>query len=86
MDLLNLWPGAVLLGLLLLLLFHRPLKALLKLALRSGIGLALLAGWSATGILPALALGVNWFNALVLGLLGGPGLGLLLLLRWITLP
>ena len=85
MDLTTLWPGVLLLGLLLLLVFSRPLKWLLKLGLRSAAGLLLLAGWSASGVLPALALGVNWFNALVLGLLGGPGFGLLLLLRYLTL-
>lgn len=78
----TLWPGLLLLGLLLLLLFHRPLAWLLRLLLRSSVGLALLSVWNASGLLSSLALGANLFNALTLGLLGGPGLGLLLLFRW----
>lgn len=81
----NLWPGALLLGLLLLLVFHRPIKWLFRLLLRSVLSFALLAAWSSSGILPALALGANGFNALTLGLLGGPGFGLLLLFRWLSI-
>ena len=36
-----------------------------------------------TGLAAGLALGVNAFNAVTLGLLGLPGLGLLLLFRWV---
>lgn len=65
-----------------LLLLRRPLGRLLRLLARSGAGLAVLAvlGHILPGGLPAL--GVNWVNALVLGVLGAPGLGLLLLLNW----
>ena len=44
-------------------------------------GLGLLLG-GVLGTLTGLALGVNAFNALTLGLLGIPGLGLLFLLKW----
>jgi len=81
----NLWPGALLLGLLLLLIFHKPIKWLCHLLLRSGASLLLLVGWSASGLLPGLALGANCLNALTLGLLGAPGFALLLLLRWLSL-
>jgi len=81
----NLWPGALLIGLLLLLIFHKPIKCILKLLLRSGISLLLLIAWGASGLLPSLALGANVFNALTLGLLGVPGFGLLLLFRWLSL-
>ena len=80
----TLWPGALLLGLLLLLLFHKPLFWLLRLLMRSAAALALLFGWTASGLLPALTLGVNAFNALTLGLLGLPGFGLLMLLRTLS--
>lgn len=83
-DISALWPGLLLVLLLLFLLFHRPLLWLLRLALRSGIGLVLLSLWNASGLLSSLALGANLFNAVTLGLLGGPGLGLLLLLRWLS--
>ena len=81
----NLWPGALLIGLLLLLIFHKPIKWLLRLLLRSAISLLLLIAWGASGLLPSLALGANVFNALTLGLLGVPGFGLLLLFRWLSL-
>ena len=81
----NLGPGALLIGLLLLLIFHKPVKWFLKLLLRSALSLLLLIAWGASGLLPSLALGANVFNALTLGLLGLPGFGLLLLFRWLSL-
>ena len=61
-----------------LLVLRRPAARLLRLALRSSVGLAVLALFSQVG-----HLGVNLVNALVLGLLGIPGFGLLLLLQWV---
>ena len=52
-------------------------------ALRSSVGLAVLALFSRVGQLIGVSLGVNLVNALVLGLLGAPGFGLLLLLQWV---
>ena len=60
----------------------KPLKSLAKLSGRSCVGLAVLYLWSHVGGLMGMALGVNLLNALVLGLLGVPGFGLLLLLNW----
>lgn len=65
-----------------LLLFHRPLLRLIRLALRSSAGLVVLALFAQVGHFVGISLGVNWVNALVLGLLGVPGFGLLLLLQW----
>lgn len=81
----ELWPLAAAGGLLVLLLLRRPLGALLRLLFRSAVGLAFLLIWGKSGLLAGLALGVNWFNALTLGALGLPGLGLLFLLRWMAL-
>ena len=76
--------GLVLLVLpLLLLLFRRPLGRVLALLGRSALGLAVLAAFSRLGPLLGVTLGVNPVNALVLGLLGLPGFGLLLMLQWI---
>lgn len=72
-------------GILALIILRRPLAWLLKLAGRSVLGLGFLALWSQSGILSSLALGVNPFNAVTLGLLGLPGLGLLLLWQWLGL-
>ena len=66
-----------------LLVLRRPAARLLRLALRSSVGLAALALFSRVGGLIGVSLGVNLVNALVLGLLGAPGFGLLLLLQWV---
>lgn len=73
------WGVAVMVALAALLLLHRPLGRLLRLAVRSSVGLAALALLNQIG----LGLGVNLVNALILGVLGVPGLGLLLMLQWI---
>ena len=66
-----------------LLLLRRPVAWLLRLVFRSGIGLAVLALFSQVGHLIGVTLGVNLVNALVLGLLGAPGLGLLMMMQWV---
>ena len=71
------WGVAVMVALAALLLLHRPLGRLLRLAVRSSVGLAALA------LLNQIGLGVNLVNALILGVLGVPGLGLLLMLQWV---
>lgn len=65
-----------------LLLLRRPAAWLLRLALRSSAWLAVLALFSQAGRLIGVTLGVNLVNALVLGALGVPGFGLLLMLQW----
>lgn len=66
-----------------LLVLRRPVARLLRLTLRSSVGLAALALFSQLGQLIGVHLGVNLVNALVLGLLGLPGFGLLLMLQWV---
>lgn len=61
---------------------RRPLNALLRLVLRTGAGLGVLYALSLTGGVLGLRLGVNLANALVLGLLGTPGFGLLVMMDW----
>ena len=58
------------------------LEGLVRLAARTGVGLAALWALSGVGGLVGLHLGVNLVNALVLGVLGVPGFGLLLMLNW----
>ena len=65
-----------------LLVLRRPMARLIRLALRSSAGLAVLILFSQTGQLLGVKLGVNLLNALVLGALGIPGFGLLLMLQW----
>jgi len=63
-------------------LLRRPITAMVRLVSRTGLGLATLWVLSPVGKLVGAGLGVNLFNALVLGTLGAPGLGLLLLWNW----
>ena len=61
---------------------QRPLRGLVRRVARTGAGLAILWLLSKVGGLIGVTLGVNLFNALVLGVLGAPGFGLLLMLPW----
>ena len=77
------WLAGLFFSLVILLVLRRPLARLWRLFLRSAGGLAVLALLSKAGGLMGICLGVNWLNALILGLLGLPGFGLLLMLRWV---
>ena len=77
------WCLAGLVLCLALLILRRPVVRLFRLALRSGVGLAVLALLAQVGHLLGVRLGINLVKALVLGLLGLPGFGLLLMLQWV---
>lgn len=77
------WCVAGVFGLAALLLLWQPLKALGRLAARTGLGVAALAAFSPLGGLLGIPLGVNLLNGMVLGVLGVPGFGLLLMLNWV---
>ena len=79
-----LWGLGVFGGLLLLVLLRRAVAAVVKLALRTAVGAGVLAALSCVGGVIGLKLGVNLSNALVLGVLGAPGLGLLMMLNWLV--
>jgi len=63
--------------------FKLPFKLIVRLALNTGAGLAALMLLDMTKELTGIALGVNLFSALVVGILGLPGFALLLLLKLI---
>ena len=65
----------------LLRVFSAPLKLAVKLAVNTLLGFFAL--WLVNAAFPAAALGVNLWNALVIGVLGLPGFVLLLLVQWI---
>ena len=54
-----------------------------RVVLNSALGLGVLWLLNSTAPVTGLTLGVNWFNALTVGVLGLPGLGLLLLVKWV---
>jgi inhibitor of the pro-sigma K processing machinery len=72
--------GAVGIGI--LLVFRNSLKGLIRLLARMAASLGLLALFSSLGSAIGVTLGVNLLNAFVMALLGVPGFGLLLMLRW----
>lgn len=76
------WGGAAAAALLVFVLLRRPLRALGRVLVRSGVGLVFLWLFQWCGGLLGVQLGVNLFNGAVLGVLGVPGLALLLLIRW----
>ncbi len=77
------WTIGALLGIAALVLLRRPLRAGLRLIGRVAVGLAGLFAFGQVGSLIGVGIGVNLLNALVIALLGVPGLGLLLMVNWI---
>ena len=77
------WVAGGLFLILLLSVLRRPLACLGRLAGRTGAGLGVLWALNWAGGWLGLHLGVNLLNALVLGLLGAPGFGLLVALDWV---
>ena len=79
------WPWWAAAGglVLVLALCRRPLAALARLVVRSGLGLVFLWLFQGVGALLGVQLGVNLLNAVVLGALGAPGFALLLMAQWV---
>ena len=65
-----------------LLMLRQPIRYAGRLCLRTVVSLGALAAFHPLGAALGCALGINLANALVMGLLGAPGFGLLLLLNW----
>ena len=78
---------AAALGLLWLLfkLLKRPIKWAFKMLLNALIGFVGLFILNFLGAFIGISLGVNWFNAIITGVLGIPGVILLLLIKYILL-
>ena len=63
-------------------LLLKPLKWIVKLLLNTLGGFLLLLAVNFVGSWAGLSLGLNWINALVAGVLGLPGVALLLILKF----
>ena len=63
--------------------FSAPLRLAGKAAVNMALGFAALLLLNAASPVTGVSLGVNFFNALVVGVLGVPGLVLLLLVQWV---
>jgi hypothetical protein len=80
----SLLPAFLLAAVLVLVLLWRPVVGLMKLLARCALGAGVLALLAPLGKLLGVKLGVNCLNALLVGLFGAPGLGLLLLMNWVV--
>ena len=67
-------------------LFRSPMKLALQVLGNTLLGFLALYILNLTSHLTGIALGLNLLNALVIGVLGIPGLGLLVLVQWLFLP
>ena len=63
--------------------FSAPLRLAAKAAINMVLGFATLLALNATSSITGVSLGLNFFNALIVGILGVPGLVLLLLVQWV---
>jgi inhibitor of the pro-sigma K processing machinery len=67
----------------LLRVFQAPLRVAVKLLANTLLGFLALWAVNLTAGITGLTLGLNLWNALVIGILGLPGFGLLLLVQWV---
>ena len=68
----------------LLRIFRTPLRLALKLLVNTLLGFAALWAVQLTATFTGIGLGINLFNALIVGVLGLPGFVLLLLMQWVV--
>ena len=66
-------------------LFSKPIKLVAKLLLNTLGGFISLILLNFFGSIFGISLGVNWFNALIVGIFGLPGVAVLLILKWLLL-
>ena len=64
-------------------LLSKPFKMVLQLVGNSALGFGALWILRQSAAITGLSLGLNLFNTLVIGVLGLPGFGLLVLLQWV---
>ena len=65
--------------------FSTPLRLVLKVAANTALGFLALIALDLFSPFLGLHIGVNLVNALIVGILGLPGLALLVLLQWVFL-
>ena len=75
--------GALFILLGVLRLTKSPLKTVFRVAGNAALGFGALWLLNLTTAVTGLSLGLNIFNAAVIGILGVPGFGLLLLVQWV---
>lgn len=60
-----------------------PIRFIFRLLLNTLLGFVLLVVLDSFAPFIGIQLGINWTNALIAGVLGLPGIGLLLALKWL---
>ena len=63
-------------------IFKASLKLAAKVLINAAIGFVLLFLFNGIGSVFGIALEINWINAIISGVLGIPGVALLLILKW----
>jgi len=79
---------AIAIGLLILLsvaIFTKPFRLLFRFVLNTIGGLIALIVLNFLGGFIGVSLGINWLNAIIVGIFGLPGVGFLLILQWLLL-
>lgn len=66
-------------------IFKKSLKLIFKIILNTAIGVVALICVNAIGRYIGVTIGINLVSALVVGVLGLPGVALLLLLQWLMI-
>lgn len=82
MEMLGIAVVGVIAVVLVLRLLSAPIRLAFKLLINALVGFAVLLVVNFAGGMVGLSLGINWLNALIVGVLGAPGVALLLLLKY----
>jgi len=77
--------AAVIVVLVLCRIFSSELRLLFKTLLNTAVGFAALFLYNWLGAFVGLGIGINPLNAITIGLLGAPGLALILFIRWLLI-
>ena len=65
-------------------ILKKPIKIVLKLLLNTVIGFVALFVLNWLGSFAGITMPINWLNAVLVGVLGVPGVALVLLLQWLA--
>lgn len=66
-------------------IFTKPLRMIVKAAINTVIGFISLIAINYVGAFIGITIGVNWINAIVIAILGVPGVCLLFVLKWLSM-
>ena len=82
MEMLGIEVVGIIAVILIVQLLSAPIRFAFKMLINALVGFAVLFLLNFAGEFVGLSLGINWINAVVVGVLGAPGVVLLLLLKY----